>query len=628
MKTLLIVEDEPLHLEQMKEVLWKHSTSYRLLEADRLSSALDQIKKYQPDIIVTDYQLPDGRGTEILSRMYDQTPVILMSAYGDEQLAVQAIKQGAMDYLVKKREQLGRLPEILERAFREWSLMKEQQRLKEELEDKKKKYKSLFEESNDAVFIHSLEGHILDVNRRGIDLLERTKEQLLASSVLDFHPGETREKGLAMLRKTLEQGSCRFETSIFKASGEKAEVEISARIFDAEKGLVQGILRNITRRKEMEQAMRRSEIFNRAIINNVGEGIAVYDRELRYKVWNPFMEKITGKSASEVLDKRATDVFPFLKEQGLDQLMLEALKGRQVRTPDAPYQVPATGCSGWISGLYTPHYNEQGHVIGLIATIHDITSQKQALEDLRTVNSMKDRLLSIVAHDLKNPMGQIMGFTELLILKSQELSPEKRTLFHQSIYQSTKNLYMLLENLLDWYRLQREEVTLNPRVKDLKKLSEESIQIYQLQADDQEIQLKNGVVDEEMVWTDPIITQTILRNLLSNALKFTNPEGLVEVSSQRSGEKVIVQVKDNGIGMSPEKSHQLFGPAQVSSQQGTRGQKGTGLGLKICKEFIDKMGERIWVESEPGAGTSFFFTLPVALGYRYTHPGNDTVKTA
>jgi len=107
MKTLLIVEDEPLHLEQMKEVLWKHSTSYRLLDAARVSSALAQIKKHQPDIIVTDYQLPDGRGTEILSRMYDQTPVILMSAYGDEQLAVRAIKQGAMDYLAKKKSSWG-----------------------------------------------------------------------------------------------------------------------------------------------------------------------------------------------------------------------------------------------------------------------------------------------------------------------------------------------------------------------------------------------------------------------------------------------------------------------------------------------------------------------------------------
>jgi len=496
MKTLLIVEDEPLHLEQMKEVLWRHSTSYRLLEADRVSNALAQIGKHQPDIIVTDYQLPDGQGTEILSRVHGQTPVILMSAYGNEQLAVRAIKLGAMDYLAKKKEQLGQLPGILERAFREWTLMREQQRLKKELEDEKKKYKSLFEESNDAVFIHTLEGHILDANQRGIDLLELPKEQLLASSVLDFHQEQTREEGKALLQKTLEHGSCRFETTICKSSGEKAEVEISARIFDYEKDLVQGILRDITR-------------------------------------------------------------------------------------------------------------------------------QKQALEDLRNVNSMKDRLLSIVAHDLKNPMSQIMGFTELLILKGQELSPEKRTLFHQSIYQSTKNLYMLLENLLDWYRLQREEVSLNPGIEDLKKLSEESIQIYQLQADDQEIQIRNGVFDKEMVWTDPVIVQTVLRNLLSNALKFTNPEGFIEVSSQRSGKKTIVQVKDNGIGMSPEKSHQLFGSAQVSSQRGTLGQKGTGLGLKICKEFIDKIGERIWVESEPGRGTSFYFTLPVALGYRNSHPQND-----
>jgi PAS domain S-box-containing protein len=492
MKTLLIVEDEPLHLDQMKEVLWEHGTSYRLLEADKISTALARIQKYQPDIIITDYHLPDGRGTEILRTMYDQAPVILMSAYGDEQLAVKAIKQGAMDYLVKKKEQLGQLPGILERAFREWTLMGEQKRLKKELEDEKKKYKSLFEESNDAVFIHTLEGRFLDVNQRGMELLELSKDRLLASSVLDFHQDETREQGKEFLQKTLEQGSCRFETTICKASGEKAEVEISARIFDAEKGLIQGILRDITR-------------------------------------------------------------------------------------------------------------------------------HKQTLEDLRAVNSMKDRLLSIVAHDLKNPMNQIMGFTELLVLKMQDLGPEKVALFHKKIFQSTKNLYMLLENLLDWYRLQREVVTLNPKVEDLKKLTGKSMQLYQLQADDQEIQLRNGVFDEEMVWTDPIIAQTILRNLLSNALKFTNSKGFIEVSSQRLEEKVIVQVKDNGMGMSTEKSRQLFGPVPVHSRRGIQGEQGTGLGLKICKEFMDKLGERIWVESEPGKGTSFYFTLPVAFGFRY-HP--------
>jgi signal transduction histidine kinase len=162
-------------------------------------------------------------------------------------------------------------------------------------------------------------------------------------------------------------------------------------------------------------------------------------------------------------------------------------------------------------------------------------------------------------------------------------------------------------------------VTLNPKVEDLKKLTGKSMQLYQLQADDQEIQLRNGVFDEEMVWTDPIIAQTILRNLLSNALKFTNSKGFIEVSSQRLEEKVIVQVKDNGMGMSTEKSRQLFGPVPVHSRRGIQGEQGTGLGLKICKEFMDKLGERIWVESEPGKGTSFYFTLPVAFGFRY-HP--------
>ncbi len=134
---------------------------------------------------------------------------------------------------------------------------------------------------------------------------------------------------------------------------------------------------------ELEEALRFSEHFTRTIISSVGEGIIVYDRELRYKLWNSFMEDLTGMPAEEVLGKHALEVFPHLREQGIDRLLKRALEGETVYSSDTPYYVAKSQKKGWVQGLYAPHITPEGEIIGVVATVRDQTERKQAEGELR-----------------------------------------------------------------------------------------------------------------------------------------------------------------------------------------------------------------------------------------------------
>ena len=258
------------------------------------------------------------------------------------------------------------------------------------------RYRSLFEESRDAVYITARDGRFLDVNRSFLEMFGYTREDLLRRNATDLYLNSADRHRFQ--HAVERQGAVReYEVRFKRADGTVLHALLSAAAYTNARGEVlwyQGIIHDFTPRKEAEDALARSEHFARTIVSSVGEGVIVYDRELRYQVWNRFMEELTGMKAEAVLGKYALDSFPHIKEFGIDDLLRRALAGERVRSDDTPYRVPQTGRDGWVTAMYSPHVAPNGEIIGVVAIIHDVTERKRAEEQLQH-NAFHDSLTGL-----------------------------------------------------------------------------------------------------------------------------------------------------------------------------------------------------------------------------------------
>lgn len=238
--------------------------------------------------------------------------------------------------------------------------------------------------------------------------------------------------------------------------------------------------------------------------------------------------------------------------------------------------------------------------------------QKKELHDL---NATKDKFFSIIAHDLKNPLSSLMGLSELLFHEYETYDHKTKKEFIKLIYEGSQNTYKLLENLLTWSRSQRGKVVFNTANLNVRELIAENVILFNQNAIEKGICIKQEVIEDLYFNTDRDLVNTVIRNLLSNAIKFTPQKGEVSISAKvisgkGKNEKIEISVKDSGIGISQKNIENLFDIERNQSTPGTNGEKGTGLGLILCKEFIEKCEGEIWVESKFGKGSEFKFTLP------------------
>jgi signal transduction histidine kinase len=223
---------------------------------------------------------------------------------------------------------------------------------------------------------------------------------------------------------------------------------------------------------------------------------------------------------------------------------------------------------------------------------------------------MKDKFFGIIAHDLKNPFSGLIGASELLVTYANEFDKENIRNISLSLNDSAKQGYALLENLLEWSRSQTGKLEFNPQKVNLKALIDEHISNLGMQVVTKNIRLNNKVADDIEIMADINLINTVLRNLLSNAVKFTEKEGMITVHADRLKNHVAIAVKDTGIGISRDNIDKLFRIDDKYTREGTEHESGTGLGLLLCKEFVEKHGGKIWVESQEGKGSEFIFSIP------------------
>jgi len=231
--------------------------------------------------------------------------------------------------------------------------------------------------------------------------------------------------------------------------------------------------------------------------------------------------------------------------------------------------------------------------------------------ELKEANAAKDKFFSIVAHDLKNPFNSLLGLSDILLEDYDNLTEDERKQFVYQIKGSAENTYSLLQNLLEWASAQSGKTSMVKEKIDISKISKEAISLLTPTAENKKIKIFSNIPENTYVLGDKNMVSTILINLVSNAVKFTPQKGKIEIHSIQKNSHLEIEVADTGVGISSENIDKLFRLDQKLQTEGTKREKGTGFGLILCKEFVEKNDGKIWVNSKVGQGSQFFFSLPV-----------------
>jgi PAS domain S-box-containing protein len=257
----------------------------------------------------------------------------------------------------------------------------------------------------------------------------------------------------------------------------------------------------------------------------------------------------------------------------------------------------------------TPITDNRGQIEKYIAISTDVTKLKETQKALRKLIATKDKFFSIIAHDLKNPFHSLMGISELLVSNQNNYEEEKLKELHKHLYKVTHQGYQLLTNLLEWARSQTGRLKFYPEKINIAELVEDTIDMISSTADSKDIRINNLIDPDRKVKADKNTITTVIRNLISNAIKYSETNEEVKIYSEDNGDFVKISIEDNGVGISPENIDKLFRIDVNFSTRGTDDESGTGLGLILCKEFVERNGGEIFVESILGKGSTFSFTL-------------------
>jgi len=394
-------------------------------------------------------------------------------------------------------------------------------------------------------------------------------------------------------------------------------------LIDKEKGFVgtYGVFRDITENKLAEKALHYEQYLLHTLLNNVPDNIYFKDRESRFIRINNAQAKLFGLSDPEqAVGKSDFDFFTaehaqqaYDDEQEIIRTGQPISKEEKETWNDRP--------DTWVLTTKMPLVDVDKKIIGTFGISINIDDRKKAEaeiqlknEELHRNNAEKDKFFSIIAHDLRSPFNGFLGLTEIMAEESSTMAMEDIQKFAVIMRTSATNLYSLLGNLLEWSRMQRGLTTFVPSSFLLMQRISESM-VYVLEgAVRKDISISYDVPADLEVYADSDMVGGIIRNLVSNAVKFTPKGGSIILSAKSvAGNLIEISIKDSGIGMNTNMIDHLFRLDVNTSRNGTEGEYSTGLGLILCKDFIEKHGGKLWIESEPGKGSTFRFTLPAKM---------------
>ncbi|WP_337864715.1 PAS domain S-box protein [Ignavibacterium sp.] len=502
----------------------------------------------------------------------------------------------------------------------------------EEIKSKEKElllYQSLVEASHDGIaLVH--DGRIIIANKSFAKIFGYDYgEELLNKEILDLSSNDDIIKVAEYFRllERKKEAPSRFDFLGKKRDNSYLHTEISVGTFDVDKNTyIVLIARDITERIRAQKAIRESEEKYRNITENIDDFLFTFERigfSLRPVFCTSSIQKISGYTQTDFL----SDSKLFLKIihpddfKTLKPKLMSLLKSRIQLSGEFEFRIiNKQGNIVWVRTKLNLIRSGTGRIQKLFGLVSDITFRKKAEEELRKstqnlikLNETKDRFISIISHDLRTPFSSILGFTDLLE-NDDELTEEERKQYIKYIQEASRSMLSLVNSLLDWTRLQTGRIRFEPQKANVTEIINDSISALRGSAIQKQIELISKLKNELYLFIDKSLIIQVFNNLISNAIKFTYKNGTVTISVSPAENKRFVKfsIKDTGIGIQPEDLPKLYKVDSKFTTEGTAGEKGSGLGLSLVKEILEKHGGQIWVESKPGLGSDFQFTLPVA----------------
>jgi PAS domain S-box-containing protein len=399
----------------------------------------------------------------------------------------------------------------------------------------------------------------------------------------------------------------------------------SIAIFDKEKRIVFGIIQDITERKRAEEALIESQLQLSNAVKfahlgsweyNVANDLFTFNDSF-YSIFRTTAKEVGGYTMSAA---QYTKRFVYPEDAPVvgsgNQIAVESNDINFFKQFEHR-MLYANGEVGFIKVRFFLIKDENGKTIKTYGVNQDITEQKQTEEilrkseaRLRELNAAKDKFFSIISHDLKSPFNSILGLSNLLVEQIQAKNNEGIEEYASIIQNSSQRAMDLLMNLLEWARSQTGKIEFSPEYVEIVALINEAIELLGDSALQKSITISKELPRTALVFADKAMISTVLRNLISNAIKFTHLGGQIVISAEIRNAELILAIRDNGVGIKKESIDKLFRIDENHSTLGTQNEKGTGLGLILCKEFIEKHDGKIWVESEVGKGSKFCFSIP------------------
>ncbi len=478
------------------------------------------------------------------------------------------------------------------------------------------RFHELFDNASIGLYRTTPGGEILLANPALIAMLNFPSFEELAKRDLKNSGFESMGSRQHFLQLMEQDGEVKeFESVWIRNDGTQLIVKENAKAIRNSNGEVlyfEGTIEDITEKRKIEEALIASEKENKAMIeanpdlifrvkrNGIITGYHAHKKELLFQPPENFL----GKNISEVLPPNVA----ILAKEAIERaFQLKELVSFE-------YQLLVGDQLLDYEDRVIPISEDESY-----SFVRDVTLMKQKEQQLVEMNQQlaelvatKDKFFSIIAHDLKSPFNGILGFSHIIAQQIEEKDYTSIAFYAENIIKASERTLSLLSNLLEWARSQTGTVEYKPAKLNLSEEVNNTIELYSDNASQKSITIKNNLPDKVLVIADKAMIKTILRNLINNAIKYTNISGEVNIWSEQKGRESIISIKDNGIGISEKNIQKLFRIDGKHSTLGTMNEYGTGLGLILCNEFIRKHGGKIWVESKLGVGSSVYFSLPIA----------------